>query len=309
MQNAWSHRASYASPRRWLAHAVNFAIAFAGYVRWSCGCLLLRLLIRLTRRQSPQDSFSSAWRLIEGVPWLFAGHWYFSNRHRVPWRTFALLELLRLLRKARKPVSVKTRIVGSNAVSEVPLQTPIAVVMAHAASVHLLPLLSQALADLGRASEFVAVSAAAVERDRLRLGMRMCLNIITRNNMTMLAIRKKWRAQLAVGCCIDFSLRRPGTVYHDTFVSDAFLRLADAARVPTIFATPRVDEKGDVELHFFPLPADESLDPVAEVERIQNLMEAMSGERPRWTLTKWNPDLRQERMLLKRVCITETVRS
>lgn len=239
-----------------IAQISDFLIALFGMFRFALGLLILRFWVLGCKLAGLPLSFEAGWRLVGRLEILFRGRFFAANRFRQNWRNFAHLKLLHLLQNRTSghfsdfilsDQAGLTSCFGSQS-------APVIVLAPHSRSSSAISILIRQYTDQ---ITLVAKSSNIATPSKI-YGFHEALDFVLTDAHTLLKVRKELKSGKTIIAHPDYTLRRPGRLYHDVRVSDGLFQLAVHSKVQLIFAHCDVTKDGAIVVIFekpdLPLP-------------------------------------------------------
>jgi hypothetical protein len=264
---------------------IGMADALAGALRYKIGLSLLRLFIVMNRKKPAPELFRSGWKFIWATRWFFKGKEAYGNRYRINWRNFAYMRLLEQVKARDLSFVPELERVNHRALTALAASgRPIVMVAIHA---RLISCLNKMLEDLGIASSVVAISDETNRVSKL-FGLKGEVDIIPLDADSMLLARQRLKMGRLVCCCADFTVRRPGTLYHDRYIADGMFAFAQKCHASLIYAVAGITDAGEARIVVAePAVSENGCSSVELAADFIRFIESATDSPPGWKIGSW----------------------
>jgi hypothetical protein len=154
--------------------------------------------------------------------------------------------------------------------------------------------LNRILEERGIEYSVIAISSAAQRASEL-LGLKGRIDLVPLSSDTLLLARKKLREGKIVATSVDFTVREPGTLYHDKYVAESLFEFASERGAQLLYAHTSVSEDGNVVVRLSRPRIDEAQSsPRALANDFVDFVAALAAEPPHWKVGPWTLRTRSE---------------
>lgn len=282
-------------------HPFSILAALIGTARYKFGQFLLNVLARHRASLPARARFELGWQFIRKFQWLFRGRDLSGNRYSSDWKNYAFMRLLAILNNGTDRFVPSIQVYNEGALLQaIEDQVGIVVVTLHS-RVH--TVLSRVFEERGISHSVIANSLAVQVFSEL-LGLRGKVDLVRLGDSSLLVARKKLRAGRLIWTCADFTVREPGTLYHDIYVADGLFEFAKNCGARLVYAVSNVSEDGIVEV-FLSRPSidEERASPFALANDFVDFCRTASTAPADWKIGPWTLRERSQTKQFDNFCV------
>lgn len=215
--------------------------AILGLLRSSLGFALLRRNLRRFETRNLEERYRLAWTAVRQFRWLLEGRAHHGNRFRICWRNFVAAKIIRSVLGPGNYPDWLLKVEGGEFANIGSSQITVPLVV----GIH------------SRNSDAIMAALRHLGLNPVMVRQGPVEAVLPSGNLladpdVLIRIRKTLREGRPVLALADFTRRRPGTLYHDQYLSSALFEAGNRIGAPVIFAAVSVGMDGRVCVVFQP---------------------------------------------------------